>query len=129
MNNFEKSALISELAQLGIKHTPDKIVRIAKQADGKIVFLEEGKAGKRGSGLVHILKEHRDDFARRGISEDEIPDAVMAAVTSGTLLGYQGTTELPREIYEVTFNGKKQYIAVTIGDNGYIVGANPASLP
>ncbi|MBS3025792.1 MAG: hypothetical protein HCA25_01505 [Dolichospermum sp. DET50] len=129
MNSAEKAALIAELSELGIKHNPEKIVQIAKQADGKIVFLEDGKAGKRGSGLAHILKEHRDDFARRGISENQIPDAVMAAVTSGTLLGYQGTTELPREIYEVNFNGKKQYIAVTVGDNGYIVGANPASLP
>ena len=129
MNSAEKLILISELAQLGIKHTPEKIVKIAKQADGKIVFLEEGKLGKRGSGLLHILKEHQDDFARRGISEDEIADVVMAAVISGTFLGYQGTVEPRRKIYEVTFNGKKQYIAVTVGDNGYIVGANPASLP
>ena len=101
MDSAEKSALISELAQLGIKHTPEKIVKIAKQANGKIVFLEEGKSGKRGSGLLHILKEHRDDFARRGISEDEIADVVMAAVTSGKFLGYQGTVEPRREIYEV----------------------------
>ena len=88
MNSDEKSALLAELTQLGIKHTPEKIVKIAKQADGKIVFLEEGM-----------------------------------------FLGYQGTVEPRREIYEVNFNGKKQYIAVTVGDNGYIVGANPASLP
>lgn len=129
MNSAEKSALIAELVQLGVKHSPEKIVRIAKQADGKIVFLEEGKAGRRGSGLAHILKEHREDLARRGISEKEIPDAVMAAVTRGTFLGYQGTIEPRREIYEVIFNGKTQYIAVTVSDNGYIVGANPASLP
>ena len=129
MDSAEKSALISELAQLGIKHTPEKIVKIAKQADGKIILLEEGKPGKRGSGLLHILAKHQEDFAKRGISEDEIADVVMAAVTSGKFLGYQGTVEPRREIYEVNFNGKKQYIAVTVGDNGYIVGANPASLP
>jgi len=51
MNSAEKLVLISELVKLGIKHTSEKIVKIAKQADGKIVFLEEGKPGKRGSGL------------------------------------------------------------------------------
>ena len=129
MDSAEKSALISELVKLGIKHTSEKIVKIAKQADGKIVFLEEGKLGKRGSGLLHILEKHQEDFAKRGISEDEIADVIMAAVISGMFLGYQGTVEPRREIYEVNFNGKKQYIAVTVGDNGYIVGANPASLP
>ncbi|MFM5981883.1 MAG: hypothetical protein ACKO9I_15215 [Sphaerospermopsis kisseleviana] len=135
----DRLALLAELTEAGIKHTPDKIVKIAKQADGKIVFLEKGngtivflekgKVTKRASGLAHILKEHKEDFARRGISEEEIPDAVIAAVTSGTFLGYQGTVEPRREIYELIFNGKKQLIAVTVGDNGYIVGANPASLP
>ncbi|MCM0590018.1 MAG: hypothetical protein ACSI46_27265 [Gloeotrichia echinulata DVL01] len=128
MNN-DKAALLAALCQAGIKHSPEKVVRIAKQDDGKIIFLEEGKAGRRGSGLAHILEQHREDFARRGISENEIPDAVIAAVTEGTFLGYQGTIEPPREIYQIIFNGKTQYIAVTVGDNGYIVGANPASLP
>ncbi|MEH1874907.1 hypothetical protein [Nostoc sp.] len=104
--NDDKTALFAALCQAGIKHSPEKIVRIAKQADGKIVFLEEGKAGRRGSGLSHILKEHRDDFARRGISENEIADAVIAAVTTGKFLGYQGIIEPRREIYEVIFNNK-----------------------
>ncbi|MDF5715336.1 MAG: hypothetical protein PUP93_16000 [Rhizonema sp. NSF051] len=41
-SDIEKAALIVELSQAGIKHTPEKIVRIAKLADGKIVFLEKG---------------------------------------------------------------------------------------
>jgi hypothetical protein len=127
--NDDKAALFAALCQAGIKHSPEKVVRIAKQADGKIVFLEKGKAGRGGRGLAHILEKHQEDFARRGISENEIPDAVMAAVTRGKFIGYQGTIEPRREIYEVIFNGQTQYIAVTIGDNGYIVGANPTSLP
>ncbi|WP_238553714.1 hypothetical protein [Fortiea contorta] len=121
--------MFAELREAGIKHSPEKVVRIAKQPDGKIVFLEEGKAGKKGSGLAHIIEQHRDDFARRGISEDEIADAVIVAITRGTFLGYQGTVEPRREIYEIIFNGETQYIAVTVSNNGYIVGANPASLP
>jgi len=34
----KKADLIAELSQAGIKHNPDKIVLIAKQPDGKIVF-------------------------------------------------------------------------------------------
>lgn len=130
-SNYEaqKAALIAELSQAGIKHTPKEILRIAKLANGKIVFLEEGKVGRRGSGLAHILEQHQEDFARRGISENEIPNAVIAAVTTGIFLGYQGTIEPRREIYEVSFNGQTQYIAVSVSNNGYIVGANPASLP
>ncbi|MDZ7955657.1 hypothetical protein [Nostoc sp. DedQUE09] len=127
--NDDKAALFAALCQAGINHSPEKVVRIAKQTDGKIVFLEQGKAGRRGSGLAHILNKHQDDFARRGISQNEIPDAVIAAVTRGKFLGYQGTIEPRREIYEVIFNGQTQYIAVSVGDNGYIVGANPASVP
>ncbi len=127
--NDDKAALLAALCQAGIKHIPEKVVRIAKRCDGKIIFLEEGKAGRRGSGLAHILEQHREDFARRGISENEIPDAVITAVTEGKFLGYQGTIEPRREIYQIIFNEQTQYIAVTVGDNGYIVGANPASLP
>ncbi|BAZ14960.1 hypothetical protein NIES4071_68300 [Calothrix sp. NIES-4071] len=126
-DQVNKQALIAELVELGIKHTPEKIICIARLANGKIVFLEEGKPGRRGSGLAHILEQHKEDFARRGIYEDEIPLAVMAAVTTGTFLMYQGTVQ-PRHVYEVIFNGERQYIAVSVSDNGYIVGANPASL-
>lgn len=125
----ERVALIVELRQLNIKYTPEAIISIARKNDGKIVFLEVGKPGKRGSGLAHIVEKHREDFSRRGISEDEIPEVIILALKEGTFLGYQGTVEPRRKIYELIFKGQKQYIAVSVGDNGYIVGANPASLP
>ncbi|MFM6025108.1 MAG: hypothetical protein ACKPER_19620 [Dolichospermum sp.] len=96
MNNSEKSALISELAQLGIKHSSEKIVRIAKQADGKIFFLEEGNAD---AGLQHILEEHSSQFADKGIEADQIPDAIITALTEGRIVGYQGRKKT-RIIYE-----------------------------
>ena len=126
----EKATLISELKQAGIKHTPEKIIRIAKLPNSKIIFLEEGIDGKGGRGLKHILQEHQENFAKRGISPDQIPDAVIAAVVSGTIIGFQKTrSPTPRIIYEFIFNGETQYLAVTVGDNGYIVGANPAPRP
>ena len=118
----QKATLIAELRQTGIKHNPEAIVQIAKLIDGQIIFLE---IGNYASGLQHIVNNHRRDFAQRNISETEIPDAVMAAVISGEIVGYQSPT---RPIYQVTFNGETQLIAVTVGSNGYLVCANPASL-
>jgi hypothetical protein len=123
MNNDEKLALIAQLGD--VKHTPEKIVKIAKQADGKIVFLEEGNTK---AGLQHILEEHSSDFADQGIEAEQIPDAIITALTEGKIIGYQGRKKT-RIIYEVNFNSKTHYIAVTVSDNGYIVGANPRTSP
>ncbi|MCL6750626.1 hypothetical protein KBT16_06375 [Nostoc sp. CCCryo 231-06] len=119
--NDDKAAFFAALCQAGIKHSPEKVVRIAKQADGKIVFLEEGNAE---AGLQHILQEHSLEFANQGIEPSQIPDAIITAVTQGKIIGYQGRKKT-RTIYEINFNGKIQYICVTVSDNGYIVGANP----
>jgi hypothetical protein len=121
MDSDKKSALISELVQLGIKHTLEKIVKIAKQADGKIVFLEEGNSD---AGLQHILEKHSLEFADQGIKQNQIPDIIIKAITEGKAIRYQGKKQT-RIIYEVNFNGKTHYIALTVSDNGYIVGANP----
>ncbi|MBD2665131.1 hypothetical protein B6N60_04635 [Richelia sinica FACHB-800] len=122
LNIFQaRLALLAELAEAGIKHTPEKIVRIAKQVNGKIVFLEEGSAD---AGLQHILEEHSSQFADQGIGADQIPDAIITALTEGKMVGYQGRKKT-RTIYEFNFNGKTHYISVTVSDNGYIVGANP----
>lgn len=118
----QKAELIAELQARGIKHTPENIVRIAKCADDRIVFLETGDQNR---GLQHILAK-TDQFARIGISEDEIVDVVMIAITEGRIVSSQGReTVNPRPVYEVTYKGEIKYIAVTIGSNGYIVGANP----
>jgi len=123
--NDEQAALFAALCQAGIKHSPEKVVRIAKQADGKIIFLEEGNTE---AGLQHILEQHSVEFANQGIEPDQIPDAIIAAVTQGKMIDYQGRKKT-RVIYEVTFNGKTQFISVTVSDNGYIVAANPRSSP
>lgn len=94
-------------------------MRIAKKPDGEIVFVE---IGNERSGWQHIRKNHANDFFNKGISEDQILDAVMTAVVSGRILGIQGRS---RSVYRVEFNGATQYISVDVGSNGYIVSANP----
>jgi uncharacterized protein YukE len=110
--------LLDELKAAGIKHNPDDILHIGRDRLGKIIFLETGNAR---AGLTHIINRHVDDFGRVGVAEDKIGTLVFAAVTDGAVVGAQRT----RPIYEVVFEGRVYRIAVSVGDNGFIVGANP----
>jgi len=126
--NNNRIELIKELQQQGVKHTPEKIIWITKNSDGKIIFLEEGTGGKKGAGLQHIIEAHADDFVNVGISKEEIPQLLRAALEANEIAGYQGSGT-GRPIYKVTFNGKTYNIAITVSDNGFVVGANPTSSP
>jgi hypothetical protein len=113
---------IKYLKENGVKFSPDKILATTRTPDGKVVFLESGDSA---SGLQHILERHGSDFERAGIPQSEVSSVVIKAVSEGKIVGYQGSGT-GRPIYETEVNGQTQRIAVTIGSNGYIVGANPA---
>ena len=115
---------VDELAKNGIKHNPEDILFTHKMPDGKIVFLEKGYSDR---GLKHIIKEHGDQFEGKGISVSELPEFIYKAVKDGKVVGYQGTGA-GRPIYEVVYKGKRQKVAITIGGNGFVVGANPKSI-
>ena len=68
-----------------------------------------------------------NQFYGKGISNDQIPNYVLEAIHQGKVVGTQGKRN-PWTIYEFTYNGKKQRIAVQVSNNGYIVGANPKSM-
>jgi hypothetical protein len=110
--------LIAELERNGVRYNPDDIVAIGTDGTGKIIFLENGTSR---AGLRHIVERHATDFANVGIPQDRIVDLVFSAVTTGKVVGMQRT----RPIYEVVFDGQVCRLAVTVGDNGFIVGANP----
>ncbi len=114
----DPAPLLRELAENGVKHTPEDVLRVARAPDGTVVFLE---AGTQRSGLLHIVTEHGGQFADIGVATEEIPDVVIKAVTHGEIVGIQGT----RTVYLVEHGGQKLPIAVQVADNGYIVGANP----
>lgn len=122
--NGANKALVDELTNSGAKCTPENIVGITKDTDGRIIWLETGTAT---AGLHHIIDEHGSQFQDKGISNDEIPNYIMEAIHQGNIVGYQGRKN-PRTIYEFIYEGKKQRIAITIGPNGFIVGANPKSI-
>jgi hypothetical protein len=119
-----RQSLINELAQQGIKHTPENIVVIGRDASGRIVFLERGTAN---AGLQHIVERHAADFAARGIPETQIPEAVIKAATEGRAVGTVGSGRNVRTVYEIEFNGRTQRIAVGVASNGFIVTAHPAN--
>ena len=87
---------------------------------GKILFLERGNAN---AGLQHIISRHGAEFAKAGISKRNIPKFIMQAILTGRKVGMQGS----RPIYETTFNGTTHRVAVTVGNNGFVVGANMVS--
>ena len=119
---YSKDAdLIQELKDNNIKFNEDEILRMTRNAEGKIVWLEEGNST---SGYLHILEEHAGDFANQGISASEIPDYIMDALTNGEVVGSQGRSP-GRPIYSFEYNGEIREVAITVGSNGYIVGANP----
>ena len=121
----EGQALIDEVIANSEKISPDKVVLITRDPNGKIVWLEEGNPT---SGLQHIIERHGREFNSKGISNDDIPDYVLEAIYQGQIVGTQGKRTPPRTIYEFTYNGIKQRIAIQVGSNGYIVGANPKSM-
>ena len=74
-------------------------------------------------GLDHIWQEHGAQFAEKNISRDDMPLLIMQAVREGNIIGYQGKGQ-GRPIYSVEFQGKIVQVAISVGTNGFIVGAN-----
>ena len=116
--------LVDELVASDEKCTPENILGIVKDKDGKIVWLETGNDS---AGFNHILKEHEQDFANQGVTKKELSTYIMEAVKQGNIVGKQGKKK-PRKIFEFVYEGKTRRIAITISDNGFIVGANPKSI-
>ena len=97
---------------------------ITKDHNGKIIWMEKGN---NKSGLEHIIDKHGREFNGKGISNSDIPNYILEAVYQGNVVGTQGKRN-PRTIYEIIYNGKKQRVAVQVGNNGYIVSANCTSM-
>lgn len=116
----ERDALIDEAQQQGHKINPDDVVHIGRDRNGKIVWLEKGTEN---AGLGHMMTDKRvGEFEKAGIPKEDIGEVAFRAATEGKPIGIVGRD---RVVYEVEYNGETKRIAVTVGDNGFIVGANP----
>ncbi len=117
-----EAALIAEAKAAGHKINADEVVRIGRTSAGRLVWLEKGGEQAR---LGHIMTAERvADFQRAGVDADSIVDLVFHAATTGRPIGIVGKD---RPVYAVTFQGREHRVAVTVGSNGYIVGAAPMS--
>ncbi|WP_114391086.1 VENN motif pre-toxin domain-containing protein [Notoacmeibacter marinus] len=114
-----RTQLINELMASGTKVTLGNVVDI-RNINGRTVWLEMGNSR---AGLQHIVGEHGSEFAQRGISEAEIPDLLFTALQRDNVVGYQGRGT-GRPIYEFEYGGQTHRLAITVGDHGFVVGAN-----
>lgn len=109
---------------LAIERMPDKIVWLEEGLDDAQALAKYGKEDF-GRGFRHILEDHEADFLRQNISKSEIKDVVMQALRENNVVGKQGDT---RFVYFTNYKGRDYAIAIEIGSNGFIVGANPKHL-
>ncbi|ASO19539.1 hypothetical protein AHOG_09475 [Actinoalloteichus hoggarensis] len=89
---------------------------------GHLVWLETGDPDH--AGEAHILRQkRREEFADAAIAEHEIIDVVFHCLRHGRFVGKHKAAE----VYEIEIHGRSIRIAITIGDNGFIVTAHPIS--
>ncbi|MDO5658166.1 MAG: polymorphic toxin-type HINT domain-containing protein [Paracoccus sp. (in: a-proteobacteria)] len=115
----DRAQLIDDVSAGGAKITPENVVDI-RIVNGRTVWLETGNSS---AGLRHIVGRHGPEFAQRGIPYAEIPNVLFTALQRNNVVGYQGRGTA-RPIYEFEYGGQMYRLAITVGDNGFIVGAN-----
>lgn len=121
LTEYQKG-LIKEVKARGDKITSKNVIDIGKSKDGRIIWIETGKPS---AGLKHILGEHGEQFAQDGFTARSLSKFLVKTVLTKQPVGYTKTgNKTPRAVYKVTVNGKTKYIAISIGPNGFIVGAN-----
>ncbi|GHG97882.1 hypothetical protein GCM10018780_23560 [Streptomyces lanatus] len=114
--------LLDRLKDAGVKFNRADTIWVIEYAKPGVplAWLEKGNVN---AGLTHIAFRHAGEFANAGVRVEDIPALVKTALTEGTRVGTQGAG---RPIFEVVFQGKTQRVAVSVGDNGYVIGANIA---
>ncbi|AOS62049.1 hypothetical protein [Actinoalloteichus hymeniacidonis] len=109
--------LIAELQRNGAKISSDKVVRVGRHRDGRVIWLEEGDIDR--SGRAHILRPaRRKDFEAAGIPLDKVIDTIFHLVENHEPIDTDGRGGA---IYEIDTAGGPKGLKVAIGDNGYIV--------
>jgi len=114
---------VAEVQRHGHKITAERVVRIGRDRIQKIVWLEDGLPH---AGVGHILNPKRvAEFRAAGVDEVDIVDLVFAAATTGTPIGVSGRD---RVVFALDYRGQPRRVAVTVADNGFIVGGKPISM-
>lgn len=124
--------MIQFTQERNIKIDPLKTLAIAntQRENTYYTFLETGNVT---AGLYHIIIRHGEEFIRRGVRLVDLPGMLMqaAAYPKTAYLYRQGRdSDNPRVVYAVCnpLDDKPIGIALSIGTNGFIVGANVANI-
>lgn len=88
--------------------------------DGDVVVGEI----KRPFSVFRRNNRNSSQFNDKGIPNNLISKVIKKAVKEAKIVGTSGKN---RDVYETKVNGRVVHIAITISDNGYIVGAHPTS--
>jgi transglutaminase/protease-like cytokinesis protein 3 len=117
--------LLAALSKTPTAFSRKDLLWITTMPNGALAFLETGSTS---AGLVHAIAGHGEEFASAGIRLADVSDLIRQALTVGKVVGYQGEDK-GRPIYNLIYNGTERNVAITVGDNGYVVGANLTSAP
>ncbi|MBR7163501.1 MAG: minor capsid protein [Clostridia bacterium] len=113
--NLKPKDLMDELATSGVKYSPENVVTVTKNVDGKILWLEHGN---KTSGLIHILERHANDFAQNNIQD--IPSFLNKVLkTKPVKIGNNAKGMFADYVFE------QNTYRVAYGTNGYIVSFYP----
>lgn len=116
--------LIKTVQREGEKIDPELVISIFYGQNHKITWIERGDETK---GFKHIVLKHGEQFENVGIPKDKICALIEKALNNGRLVGYQNCKRT-RPIYLVDFENRTQLIAITVADNGFVIGANPRTI-
>ncbi|WP_052744160.1 hypothetical protein [Streptomyces odonnellii] len=113
--------LLERLTEAGVEFNRADTIWITEYTKPGVAlaWLEKGTVN---AGLIHIVFRNAGEFATAGVRAEDIPALVRTALSEGKRVGTRGAG---RPIFEVTFNGEVQQDAISVGDNGFVIGANP----
>ena len=80
-------------------------------------------------GYQHML-DHANEFQKIVITTDQLPEVAEAATKIGIFgfLQSKRGSETDRPVFALNFYGKPLAVAVSVGDNGFVIGMNASSL-
>lgn len=114
----EERSIINEIEESGVKIKKSDVV-FAIKVNGRNIWLETGNDS---AGLRHILNNHEKDFNNIGVKTSEIPDFVKDIIMNGEFVGERISKKKKKGVV-LKFQGR--CYTISIGDNGFIVGAFP----
>lgn len=113
------NSMIEKAKSLGCKINKDELIFIIER-NNKFFWLEQGNEK---SGLNHIISKHGKEFESNGIEISEIPRLIRRCLIDNKIIAYQRCNKT-RPIYSTKYKEKEYFLAITVSNKGFVVGAN-----